>query len=137
MYYRSEKLFRYLGGEKMTLLKERVKNKGITQQKIADIAGVTDAHINYILNGKRDISYSLAKRIYKELGYNSPLSVIFEYYGFEDDEELKKFKEAKVKIKNNKIKVNRDKIKLKDSKDILNKLKKKRNNRKNKNSNSQ
>ena len=81
----------------MKLLKKRVKNTGITQTKLAEIGKVSNTHISYILEGKRQISYSLAKKIYKELGYYSPLSVILEYYGFEakGDDLFKRFTEDK------------------------------------------
>ena len=78
----------------MNLLKKRVEEMGIMQSNLADKAGVSKTHISFILNDKREISYNLAKQIYNELGYNSPISLILEFYNFEakGDDLFNKFK---------------------------------------------
>jgi len=79
----------------MNLLKERIKEKGIMQKRLAEKIDISESYFNYVVNKKRELSYSLAKKLYKELGYNSPISVILEYYGFSDDKDLNKFIEDK------------------------------------------
>ena len=72
----------------MTLLKEKVKEKGVTQQKLADLTGVTDAHINYILNGSRSLSYNLAVKLAEQLNYKSPITVILAQNNINLDNEI-------------------------------------------------
>lgn len=50
------------------LKKIRIKS-GKTQKEVADNAGITDAHYNYIENGNRRPSPEVAKRIAKVLGF--------------------------------------------------------------------
>ena len=82
----------------MSLLKERVKEKGITQTKLAEIGNVSNTHISYILEGKRQISYSLAKKIYKELGYYSPLDLILAYYNLRSSTDFTKIDNEMLEI---------------------------------------
>jgi len=44
-------------------LKEYLKMKGLTEYDFADILGITQPHVNYIVNGKKNASAGLAKRI--------------------------------------------------------------------------
>lgn len=44
-------------------LKEYLKMKCLTEYDFADILGITQPHVNYIVNGKKNASAGLAKRI--------------------------------------------------------------------------
>ena len=62
------------------LIKERIENRSITQKELAEKADISETHLSLILKGDRQLNYEIAKNIYKELGYNSPVSLIMEYF---------------------------------------------------------
>jgi len=60
-------------------LKKLRENKGLSQQKLGDILGVSRQTINSVENGKFDPSLTLAIKLTKF--FNEPIDSIFEHEG--------------------------------------------------------
>lgn len=60
-------------------LKELRESKGLSQQKLGDVLGVSRQTINSVENGKFDPSLTLAIKLTKF--FNEPIDSIFEHEG--------------------------------------------------------
>ncbi|MBQ0069476.1 MAG: HigA family addiction module antidote protein [Bacteroidales bacterium] len=53
------------------VLREELKERGITQKAFADMIGMRASHLNELINGKRSITITIADKLEKALGIDS------------------------------------------------------------------
>jgi transcriptional regulator with XRE-family HTH domain len=80
-----------INSDQSSKLKNVMEKKEISQVKLAEKVGVSQGYISHALNGNRELSFSIAKKIYRSLGNEQSISFINskEYFvNYEKEREL-------------------------------------------------
>lgn len=75
-------------------IKELIKARGISQNEFAKKTGVAQSYISYIINGKKDLTDGIAKKICNALGID------ITYFREEKKEEVVELEPVKVEVRN-------------------------------------